>query len=483
MSAFPSLLKRLTSIGLWGGASAFFGLLIGMGNLPLGFFILASLLLLLAILSGPQFIAALWLMGSPTLFIPINQALKALPFITVDRALFGVLAGMLFLNVTFDKVRRNQLLPVERVILVFIGYALVSLLASTNSVSLRQDLWFFLQYAVPMLTFILSRRIEWTDRGLQYLLGGLTLMGVLLAVMGLLQGLFGIGIFTAEYKEVTSGHVGRAYGTFSNAHTYIATLFVLLTLTILQYGIYRDSLVRFALLLAMGTMGIAILLGQTRAPWGGAALALFIILVRDRTVRPLLVTGSILAIIAGSVVFFLIIDQLDVFLHRVTNLATMDGRLATWATAVNMIAHNPLFGIGFGADSFLLNKTDYITGVGDLTQQHAVYLTTTHNEYLNVAVLLGIPGLVLFLYITVGLVRMMLRIHAAEAGSSVRRRFGLYVAATFIGIMFSSLLSNTFRQEYIWLLNYFLAGLVAGLPLDIWPTGDDQVREKLESPG
>jgi hypothetical protein len=167
---------------------------------------------------------------------------------------------------------------------------------------LRQDLWFFLQYAMPMLMFSISRRIEWSDRGTKVLLAFLTTTGVVLAVIGVLQSLLGITIFTMDYQNVTPGHIGRAYGTFTSAHTYIATLFIFLTMTIFQYGMYRDALVRFVLLSSMFVMLVGIVLGETRAPWGGAALALFIIMLRDRDIEPLLVTRAIVSSPEGAAV-------------------------------------------------------------------------------------------------------------------------------------------------------------------------------------
>lgn len=460
----PALLQRTTSLLFWGGISALFSLFLGMGAIAMSVLILLGLLFFLAMLSGPQLIAAFWLMGSPTIFKLANQILSALPFVTMERVMFVVLLGMAALKSAFDKKGGRPFIRVEAYILVFLAWALISLAVSTDDLLLRQDLWFYLQYAMPMLMFMLSRRIEWSEQGVKVLLACLTATGVILAVIGVLQGLLGISIFTMEYQQVTSGHEGRAYGTFTNAHTYIATLFVLLTVTVLQFGMYRDGLVRGLLLSAMAVMLLGIVLGQTRAPWGGAAIALFIIMLRDRSVRPLLVTGGVVALIAGGVLLYLKMDELGGFMDRITNLGTMAGRLAVWSTALNMIFHNPLTGVGFGAIAFEIHKPEYITGVGELTQQYAMYLVIPHNEYLHVAVLVGIPGLVVFLAIVTGLVRLMFGIHADANSSGLRRRLGLYVGSTIIGLLFNSLFSDTYVQDYFWVLTYFLAGFAAGMP-------------------
>jgi O-antigen ligase len=249
---------------------------------------------------------------------------------------------------------------------------------------------------------------------------------------------------------------------FSNAHTYIATLVILLTLTVFQFNLYRDALLRSVLLAAMFAMLVGIVLGKTRAPWGGAALTLLIIFVRDRDVRPLLLIGGVIGALAGAVFLAIKFDELGSFLERLRNLDTLTDRLALWATALNMIAHNPVFGVGFGADAFELHRPQYITGVG-ITTHYALELGVPHNEYLHVGALLGLVGLLAFLGIVVGIVRLMFTLHNDARGSPMGRRLALYVGAIVIGLMFNGLLSDTHQQDYFWMLAYFLAGFAAVL--------------------
>jgi len=462
----PGLFRRVTSLGLWGGVCSLFSFFLASGNLALSVLLLAAILFLVVILLGPQLLASLLFLGSPTVFSFPNEILRPLPFVTMERILLFTLAGMLFLKSAFAKTKRPGLSLLEVLIIVFLFYAFASLLVSTTAERARKDGWFFIQYALPMVAFMVSRRIEWSEEGIRILLACLSMAGVFLAVIGILQSVFGITVFTISYQTVTAGHIGRAYGTFSNAHTYIATLFIFLALTLLQFNMYRDALVRSVLIFAMLAMLVGIVLGETRTPWAGAACALFIIFLRDRSVRPLLVVGGAIAFLGGAVVLWMMMDQLDAFFNRVTSVNTLAGRLAVWATALNMIIHNPVFGVGFGADAFLLHKPEYITGVGPLTAQYAVYLSVPHNEYLHVAVQLGIPGLVLFLAILYQLIKLLFGIHMDTESPALRSRLGLYIGAIVIGLLFNSMFSDTFLQDYFWMLTFFLAGLVAGMPRD-----------------
>ena len=452
-------LQRLVSLGMWGGLSSLFSLFLASGNLFFGGAILAALLLYAAVLVGPQLLAALWLMGAPTVFGFANMFLKALPFVTMERLFFVTLVGMAFLRAAFLKERVSALTRLEILILLFIAYALLSLIVHTTAETWRKDLWFLMQYAIPMGTYLLSRRIDWSGRGARLFLASLTFTGVALAAIGVMQSLFGITLFTV--KTVTEGHVERAYGMFSNAHTYIATLVIFLIVTLFQVNLYRDALARAVLVAAMLAILVGVVLGETRAPWGGAALALLVIFLRDREVRPLLLLGGLIGAAAGAILLTMMLDDLGTFLDRLRNLNTLAGRLAVWATALNMMAHHPLFGVGFGVGAFLANKAEYITGVGPLTAHYAIYLEVPHNEYLHVGVLLGLTGLIAFLAIVLGVVRQMFRIHRDAGGSPTSRRLALYAGAIVLGLLFNSLLSDTFLQEYFWTLAFFIAGLAA----------------------
>lgn len=459
----PVLLRRVSSVGMWGGVCGLFSLSVASGNLAAGAAILCLLLVYLIILSGLPFIASLWLVGSPTVFNLGNQFLSALPFITLERLLFVLLVGTIFVRAAFDKTKSAGLSRLEVLILLFLGYILVSMVMSTTASTWRRDLWFFMQYAMPMSMFLVSRRIAWSERGIRTLLAALTLTGFVMAVMGMLQGFFNIDFFTQEYQTVTHGHIGRAHGAFTSAETYIATLLIFLILTLYQYVIYRDALIRFGLIVAMLAMVIGIVLGGTRGPWMGAALALLIIFVRDRSVRPLLVTCGAIVVTVAAVVFVVMFSQLGLFVNRVTDTYTVNNRLTLWATALNMVADNPLFGIGFGADAFAMHKSEYITGFGDISAQYAAYLGVPHDQYLHVASLLGLVGLCAFLLILFGTMRLMFRIHKDPASSPTHARLALYVGAIWVALMFNSLFSDTYVQDYFWMAANFLAGYIAGI--------------------
>jgi O-antigen ligase len=454
-------LRNTTSVGFWGLVCLLFSLFIASGGIVLGAAILTLVLLVLLVLAGPNFILWLYLVGSPTVFGFANQVLQDLPFFTVERLLFVTLVGIIFLRSTFLNTPGKRFTRLEILMLVFLGYALGNLVMTTTEQMWRKDLWLFMQYGIPMCMYMVSRRIGWTEQGIRILLVSLTVTGVVMAVMGILQALFDVTLF--DVKNVTQGHTERAYGTFANANTYIASLVVLLILTLFQFNLYRDGLARAALLATMLLMMAGIVLGQTRAPWGGAALALLIIFARDREIRPLLVVGSAIGAIIGAIVLFLMLDELGKFTDRIGNLETLATRLAVWATSVNMIVHNPVTGIGMGVDTFWNNKPEYLTGVGPIIAEYGLFLSVPHNEYLYIPVMLGIPALIVYFMIVHRLMRALFSAHQNPNGSPLLRRLALYVAAIVISLLFNGLFVDTHLQDYFWMLGYVLCGLVAAM--------------------
>ncbi len=115
------ILQRLTSVATWGGICALFSLFVSSGAILLGALILVVLLGIIAIMLGPQFIAAAWMIGSPTVFGFPNEILRGLPFVTMERLMLFVLIAMVFMRYAFSK-KKTPWLPLETTILIFLIY-------------------------------------------------------------------------------------------------------------------------------------------------------------------------------------------------------------------------------------------------------------------------------------------------------------------------------------------------------------------------
>ena len=97
------LLQRLTSVAAWGALCALFSLFVSTGAIILAALILAILFGVIAVMLGPQFIAAVWMIGSPTVFGFPNEILRGLPFVTMERLMLFVLIAMVFIRYAISK--------------------------------------------------------------------------------------------------------------------------------------------------------------------------------------------------------------------------------------------------------------------------------------------------------------------------------------------------------------------------------------------
>jgi O-antigen ligase len=82
--------------------------------------------------------------------------------------------------------------------------------------------------------------------------------------------------------------------------------------------------------------------------------------------------------------------------ERILDPGPLYNRLALWATAANMVLHNPLLGVGFGRTSFAEHAPDYLTNFGEVDASWAIGVGVPHNEFLHIGTLLALPAVLLF---------------------------------------------------------------------------------------
>jgi O-antigen ligase len=132
---------------------------------------------------------------------------------------------------------------------------------------------------------------------------------------------------------------------------------------------------------AIGVLPIALILsaiiGRSRSATLGIALVVAILLVFELC--------SI-----GTVIF----APMQKLMQAVMPDATFTGRTEIWQLAVQAVAHRPLTGYGFSA---FWGTPEVVYGIGDKTSW-ANAATDAHNAYLNLAVTIGIPGMLLVVF-------------------------------------------------------------------------------------
>jgi len=155
------------------------------------------------------------------------------------------------------------------------------------------------------------------------------------------------------------------------------------------------------------------------------------------------------------------------------NLKEETGRLEVWRRGLHYIADNPIFGVGAnnfgmaeGTLSEFASRQQY--GIG-------VRWTAAHNSYLQVAVELGIPGLVLFLALIVSALKVLRRPRrvgrAIPPAAGERPQLAQALMASLIGFLVGAFFLSLGYSEMFYMLVALAVGLWKVTAEDSRPAG------------
>ncbi len=246
--------------------------------------------------------------------------------------------------------------------------------------------------------------------------------------VGVYQALTGTG---ASY----AGRYVRAVGTFGAEQVLaMGALIGYGLLVTLALGLAVRGRARVALLALSGLLTVPLALSLSRGAWIATACAVFVMLV--------VFSRRIAVAVAGTAVVVVVVVVLSLgggasgpaFGERLTSIVSSGSepdrsvrdRYALWATAVDMWADHPVFGVGM--KDFVEYRDSYapmgLSAGSDVDDPRAGYrrepLLSAHNQYLMVLSEQGTVGILAFggllATLTVGAVRRRRREADADAG-------------------------------------------------------------------
>jgi putative inorganic carbon (hco3(-)) transporter len=322
-----------------------------------------------ASLTGPCLV-----IGSLTVFSPlIEGGTTQIPVLVIRLLLLLALGSWLVAGLC------RSTLMIPRTVLwwpiaALLGWSGLSLLWSPyTSVSLQ---WFLslLLYAVFFLMVLLGIDSEKRVRGFLFLI--------------LLMGLFEGGLGIVQYL---SGGEPRAKGTFFNPNFFSTyeTVSAVLALSLLLFRVEYGTIGKLFLILAAIVSGTAVILAQSRG--GGAAFLIAITVVGYfRFGKSTLILLFLLAL--GTILFPNPLKQrmMDVGKHDPYAYT----RIEIWEDATKRLYDHPM-GIGLGMYKYA--SFQYRFPIEENIIRYGKRAETAHNEYLQLAVELGVTGLAFFL--------------------------------------------------------------------------------------
>ncbi|MBB3021704.1 O-antigen ligase [Microvirga lupini] len=475
----PWLLGRIAEAAFWSFFALVLALAIGSADWVLTVVVLGVIVLGCLLLMETKILAMLWLLGQPVLFVFPNNLAAGVPFLTAERGLFLLLIGLMILHALTRSPLSRPLNRLEWIVLAFLGVLLASFLTTLPSKDMkivRSDVALIFQcYLMPWLSILIARRIDWTELDVLRLLRLMTLTGILLVFIGILQYFLRVQWFTPKYFEVI--HEGRTTGTFGNAAEYGSVLGGMAILTLAQFSISQNSMLRLFFLGCFGAMFGGILLALTRSPLVGVGAGLVVIFLGDRRIRPFFGLMTILGLLLGAIVVPLVMDT-DALMARMEEMEPIYNRIALFATAGKMIAAFPLTGVGFGRYAFSDYKTDYLTGIGEVGAEWAASIGIPHLEFLHIAVLTGIVGISFYFLAIRACICTLWRIYRSPAASMFTRRLSLYVLAVLVSLLVNGLFVDFMAYNYFAAMTYFMVGVVS-VVRPIHPSGAKDTSEAI----
>lgn len=237
---------------------------------------------------------------------------------------------------------------------------------------------------------------------LRRLYAGIGVFAIGLALHAIVQAITGsflllnasVGDFLVSKSNYTlSGTTTVRVGSFLiNPDNLGAFISLSVPLVLGLFATSRSWRARAAWLIGAVLLATALLFTYSNASWAALAVSLifFSFLLGSGRQRVYLL-GFLCALSLGLALAFP--QKLQVLIAHATNPREYALRLAIWRTGINLIAANPLAGVGLGPHAYQAHENAYRVPEQDILVGHP------HNSFLEIAAAAGLPVLIFFLVI------------------------------------------------------------------------------------
>jgi len=409
---------------------------------------------------SPLAVLLLWLVLSPVLDFYLRISLGAgIPDITFTR---GAVAGVFFVVLMQSVFQMRELWGIsktEKAMLMFSGLAFVTLLFRNN---FTQDLQLLLDsYIVPFILFFLAKNLIRDEKDVLVLLKAGAFAGSYLAAIGIFQYFTDISLFVPE--GFTSIHEKRATGPFMNAVQYGGVLAVLFLSTFYLYTLQPRGTYKTVLLFSLLLMVTGVLFSMTRAVWVSLFLACIFVAIFIPKYRNVMIRLPLFLLFFG-IVIILMVPDLSFIKERALELGPIYSRLSLYATGLNTMLDNPVFGNGFGRYSYFEASRGNLVTFSGVPESLGLGLDVPHNEFLHMLIMLGGVGLWLYIYIYYCTIRFSRELYTCSKNKEFRfRNFMVFFWAISLVIILNGFAVDFIFFTYFNSLYFLIAGVIMGI--------------------
>lgn len=368
---------------------------------------------------------------SVLVFNPFGSNLFELPKLSFISILLAIILTVLVITSfrkTYFEIRYNK------TVCLFFGLWVTSLVVSTifseaplmsfwGTYSRLQGLYshlIYLSYFLLFLHFFVDEKAQ------KFFLKFLTGVGVLASIHAILQQ-FGIGIFSVYSMQE---FLNRSFATLG--HPSFLGQFLLFPIWAAVYLFIKEKrkyVYGFIIILLL----TGLFLSANRASILGLCISLIVFLIVKIRIKNLYKYLLFAMIVIGFSSFIIFIAP---------SLRSLDTRLILWENAVKLIPDHPIIGSGIETFESMFQK---VTSPKFFELEQAYSLADrSHNELLDILVMQGGFGLLIYLAIFCGVFYLILKNKNSEKGD-----MNLILGLTLLSVLISEFFSFPLVVEYL----------------------------------
>jgi putative inorganic carbon (HCO3(-)) transporter len=299
-----------------------------------------------------------------------------------------------------------------------------------------------------LIFFLMVNNLEGEEK-IKKLFGILISVSTLVALYAIWQHYTGLDLYRGRTLE-PRGSVFMSLGLFDHHLTFGGYYMMVFLLSwVFLLGGRRLGWARLIDFVSPIMIGLALVFSYARSAWLGAVSGVFTLgLFRGRKFTIFLLVGLVLLCLLVYVIEPTSWDRIkEISISKDKPEST---RIRLWLTSINMIKHNPIWGIGPGNFSRLFDQYK-VEGFYDTTCH-------PHNDFLNVAVNSGILGLLAYLWIWVAFFRSTIK-SVRKAGKRTFERAGKMAGvAAIAGFLVAGLFQCYYTDAEVNMLLMFILG-------------------------
>jgi O-antigen ligase len=377
----------------------------------------------LVIFANPLAGLLLWIVTAPfSRFVYLDVVLgRGIPDLTLTRICAGLLLVIVLAQLAIGKLRAPRLTLLDGALLATLLGIGLSLPAALDGLKYAVTSYAD-TYAVPAVIYFLARFLVRKRAHAEAVCTAFVILGVVLTTVAVQEQLSdGVLFVYSERSWVYTRELHKLAGLLGSPAFFAALISMCAGFTVYRFAHARSAAGRITYGLLIPYLALGVYYTYNRAGYISLGLSLLLAAL----VWPQLRRGFVVAAVAVGFALALswgAVQQSAVVAERLSARGPVDYRLEIWGNAAQILAHEPLLGLGysnFGRVYLRYNPS----------WEYATVLPAPHNSVLEVAFNTGIIGVAPYLMtgflIVTGIVGMRRRARSDPDSSALIAAFGI----------------------------------------------------------